>query len=728
MGARSGAGDSKWKLFIGLAVVCALLVAVAGFLHKRAVSAAADERQTKAANYVRNQLADAVAPFDLSRPLSQQDEKALAKALVPPAGDEARLYSLDAAAIFVTEGGRASAGDRDAISKAAKGQVSSVIDGGDSLVVYAPIPGKGDRPAGVAAVVSDYAALRADAVGALDTVRVPLAGLAMLFMIVGLALLVHDARAGKPSSVAVVGTENASTKRQKAPKGTVSTGRATGFDVASALSIETSTAEPSEPGGSSEPVPVTPPSEPAAVASVAPSARRTFPFARKSESAASPPNEPKVKKSLFARKAVDAEVAAEASAELAAVASGDGEGADPVDREVAIREALEDQLEQLRTQVRMQEQAAADTSRQLTEQLDAMSRRAEEAESRTQQATEQSTASPAPPGDADASIVAERLQRMESELDQARTAISEANARADALEREKQDIPQADEADPGLALHAQTLAAELAEAQKAAADSEQRTASIESVRGELEVRVAQLGSKAGELEQKATELETRLQEANAGGDAVRAEIATLTAALAASNARVEELESASVDSAPAEDVDAIKAEAARLRGELAGQMERAQAAEERVASLEADVFAARRGVEELPEEGIASEDAHVAAADGEHPSETNSDDERSAAVPPAPTDADRYDDVWSPPPADAVEKATEPVAAPALASAETEDDPAPEDSVTAEDDLWALRERLAHAADDRGGLRERLAHAGDDPKGHDDAPSAPPWS
>jgi hypothetical protein len=142
--------------------------------------------------------------------------------------------------------------------------------------------------------------------------------------------------------------------------------------------------------------------------------------------------------------------------------------------------------------------------------------------------------------------------------------------------------------------------AQLADAQQRASAAEQRAASVESVREELEVRVAQLGTKAGELEQRATELEASLNEANAGGDAVRAEIATLTAALSAANARVTELESA--PPAPPVPNEEDQAEIARLRGELANHMERAQAAEERVASLEADVLAAERGVSALPAE------------------------------------------------------------------------------------------------------------------------------
>jgi len=156
-------------------------------------------------------------------------------------------------------------------------------------------------------------------------------------------------------------------------------------------------------------------------------------------------------------------------------------------------------------------------------------------------------------------------------------------------------------------------------AEQRASAAEQRAASVESVREELEVRVAQLGTKAGELEQRATELETSLNEANAGGDAVRAEIATLTATLAAANLRISELES--TPAAPNQD---DQAEIARLRGELANQMERAQSAEERVSTLQADLLAAERGVPALT-------DVVSPSADVDQPRQSESVDEVTLA-------------------------------------------------------------------------------------------------
>jgi hypothetical protein len=102
------------------------------------------------------------------------------------------------------------------------------------------------------------------------------------------------------------------------------------------------------------------------------------------------------------------------------------------------------------------------------------------------------------------------------------------------------------------------------------------------------VRVAQLGTKASELEQRATELEASLNEANAGGDAVRAEIATLTAALAAANARVSELEAASragtLEADNRTDAHGVSAEAGTAEPSTNGEASVPAAAHDRLAS------------------------------------------------------------------------------------------------------------------------------------------------
>jgi hypothetical protein len=252
------------------------------------------------------------------------------------------------------------------------------------------------------------------------------------------------------------------------------------------------------------------------------------------------------------------------------------------------------------------------------------------------------------------------------------------------------------------------------------------------VRDELEVRVAQLGAATGEVEQRAAELEAKLQDANAGGDAVRAETAALTAALAAANARTQELESAPADMG---DRDADQAEISRLRGELAKHMERAQVAEDRISTLEADVLAAARGVQALEahaatpaakapkpsgiEERAEPEPESAPTRDHQpEPARDVSSEPASAAVPPAPSSAARYDDMWTPAPAAPAEANAEPVEASTVGAAPRgpaeqptstaseattssdaghDETAEPEDELSP-DDMWSLRARLADAA------------------------------
>jgi uncharacterized coiled-coil protein SlyX len=228
------------------------------------------------------------------------------------------------------------------------------------------------------------------------------------------------------------------------------------------------------------------------------------------------------------------------------------------------------------------------------------------------------------------------------------------------------------------------------------------------VRDELEVKVAQLGARATELEQRAAHLEGNLQEANAGGDAVRAEIATLTAALAGANARVQELEAAT--SPTPTPTPEHEGEMARLRAELGKQLERAQSAEDRIASLEADVLAAQQGV------SLSAHDERRAVANTQAAQTQLGNPTSTDVVPPAPSGDDRYDDVWSAPPAVAQPSWSEPAstehngdrsnngstepereadteAAASSAAEEPDDEAAP-----ADEDMWSLRARLAEAA------------------------------
>jgi hypothetical protein len=528
---------SPWKVLIALAIVCGVVVFAAGFLHRRAVVDAVEKQQARSAAVAKGLTKD-LAGVDVSKEAKGSDAAKLDKEVDPPTGTEIALFTLDGEPVWSTAGARGVTGDREQISSAAKGYVGRTVDGGD-LIVYGPVPSEKKGELAVAAVVTDYQKLLDSASGPLDIARIPLTALGALLFVGGLILFVRGRKAA-PAPAAQAKTAGA---KQAAP----ARSRVSGF----------------------EPVPVTVADEATEQASAAPEpppapeapAGKRFSFGKKAAKAEAPTPDASPKKGgLFSKKSAESVVAPEPAAPAV--------DADALQREVAIRQALEDQLEQLRTRMKTQEEQASATIRDLREQLD-------------------TAGAPSPEltvGPAEQDMI-ERLRAMESELTQARQTAGDALGEVATLQQQLAAASApgpsagADEAEAKV----RDLERQLEEAQRSASESEQRAQSVDAVRAELEVRVAQLSSKTGELEQKASELETRLQEANDGGDAVRAEIATLTAALGAADGRSKELES----------------EVARLRGELGNQMERAQAAEERVASLEADVVAAAHGVRDL---------------------------------------------------------------------------------------------------------------------------------
>ena len=188
MDVRAGGKGSAWKLCIGLAVLCGVLVFAAGFLHRNAVASAIDAQQTKSVSYVHGKLATAVGNDKLTKELGDRAAADLKKEADVPAGTDVRLYALDGTPVFSS--GRPGAGDRAAITAAAKGEIGRVVDGSD-LAVYASIENKGGKPIAVAAVVSDIDAVRADAAGPLDGLRLPLVALGVVLLVAGLVLMVR---------------------------------------------------------------------------------------------------------------------------------------------------------------------------------------------------------------------------------------------------------------------------------------------------------------------------------------------------------------------------------------------------------------------------------------------------------------------------------------------------------------------------------------------------------
>ena len=613
MGVRSeGNGKSNnWKILIGLSVLCAVLVFLGGFLHRRALDSAIADRQAKSVAFVNTKVATAAKHADLSSPMKDAEAARFTKQIDLPAGTDLRLFSNAGVPLYSSPGLASFPADTEGIQTAAAGDQDRVVDGAD-LRIYAPVDGNGAKPVAIATVISNYTQLRHEVSGPLDTVRLPLVGLGIVLLIAGLLLMLQTTKGGAAAKAPTKEKAKSGAKGAES-KASSSKGRVTGFDPVPVTigrpfdaPDEEPTEEESEPVRAAEPVAEGEPAEPAkTVFGLRLPAKKTKKAGAQSEVAVAPAA-PKAKRSLFAKKD---------TVDPVEVSPQNDKAASALDREVAIRQALEDQLEQLRTRIQMQDVETNNATKELLAQLEAANRRAEEAEARANDAGV-APAAPAAQAPAPADDAALRVQQLERELAEGRSVTADAIARAETLQRqlaEAQAAPAAPAPDPNSEAKVAEAMAQLADAQQRATGAEQRAsaaeqraASVESVRDELEVRVAQLGTKASDLEQRATELETSLNEANAGGDAVRAEIATLTAALAAANARVSELES--VPPAAPSHNEEDQAEIARLRSELANHMERAQSAEERATTLEADLLAAQRGVSELPVDAPARED------------------------------------------------------------------------------------------------------------------------
>src|SRR6187455_216739 len=231
MDVRTGGKGSAWKLCIGLAVVCGVLVFAAGFLHRGAVASAIDAQQTKSVAYVHGKLTTAVGNDKVTKELGERAAADLEKDADVPAGTTVRLYALDGTPVFSS--GRPGAGDRSAIATAAKGDVGRVIDGSD-LAVYAPIENKGKTIA-VAAVVSDIDAVRADAAGPLDGLRLPLTAIGVVLLIAGLVLMVRGGSTKGGAGRGKVGNAGSSKTAKATKEEAPVKSRVSGFAPAPAL-------------------------------------------------------------------------------------------------------------------------------------------------------------------------------------------------------------------------------------------------------------------------------------------------------------------------------------------------------------------------------------------------------------------------------------------------------------------------------------------------------------
>ena len=227
MGVRSEGNGQRdgWKLLIGLSVVCAVLVFVGGFLHRRALDSAVADRQAKSVALVNTKVADAAKHADLAKPLKGSAAAHLTKELDLPAGTDLRLFSGAGGVLYSSPGMPSFPADAEGLQSAASGDPAHVIDDAD-LRVYAPVDGKGPKPVAIAAVVSNYTQLRDDAAGPLDGVRLPIVALGVVLLVTGLLLMVRATKGATAKTPAAAADPSA----PKAKTPSSGKGRVTGFE------------------------------------------------------------------------------------------------------------------------------------------------------------------------------------------------------------------------------------------------------------------------------------------------------------------------------------------------------------------------------------------------------------------------------------------------------------------------------------------------------------------
>ena len=561
---------SRWPVPLVLAAVCGLL-AVFGvaFLQQRTLDAKIDDRQTRAEALVRQVVVPATKGERLTKPFRHTSEVRLVHDLekgVLSNGDvlRVRVFAQDGTLLFSTDPNDKAGehvGDAASIRAAAIGSVTSSVatDG------VAP-PGGRSTPVEMLQTYVQYP---------LGKDREPAA--------VGVDERYQPIETASEQPWHTVGLGLEAAAAALAVVGLLLLARRVSVKRAEAKARKPAAPQPARDAPAAEP----PPEE----------KRRSF---RKEKSSTGPPPPSEAEKAVKEAR-----------------------------REMQVREALEGQLEQLRTRIREQEDLANRQVLELTQQLQVAAARVEEAEARAASS----------PAGADA----ERLTAAEAAVQDAARRAEQAEARASAAEGRAVELeerladahrsvqpPPADE-------RVAALERALEEARAEAADHARRAEATEAVRAELETKVAQFGSRAQEQEATAAalaeqlreteairaDLERRASEAESGGDAVRSTVAQLTAERDALRGRVEELEASPAPVAqPAAGIEelehlaAARSELLDVRQQLGNAIERARAAEERSAKLEADLLAERQGIRDL-EETPAIDDAAVGSDDVE---------------------------------------------------------------------------------------------------------------
>jgi hypothetical protein len=202
---RKGA---RWPIFVGLALLCILVILGAGFLQSRTLATKVADQVVKAEGFVTDAVSPAVGSADLSQsispPLSDSlDQKFSKGVLAGGSVVRVRLFATDGKLIYSTDEsdqiGSGKVGDDNGIRAAAAGATTDFVDddrvstdGGESqsvhmLQAYVPLPSKtGGSPLAVVEVDQKMRPLEDAAKQPWRTVQLVAAFVAILFLELGL--------------------------------------------------------------------------------------------------------------------------------------------------------------------------------------------------------------------------------------------------------------------------------------------------------------------------------------------------------------------------------------------------------------------------------------------------------------------------------------------------------------------------------------------------------------
>jgi hypothetical protein len=198
----------RWPIFVGLALLCILVIFGAGFMQSRTLASKVADQVGKAEGFVGDTVSPAVGSADLSQPLSASlsaslDQKFSKGVLAGGTVVRVRVFATDGKLIYSTDGsdqiGAGKVGDDDGIRAAAAGATTNLVDddrvstdGGASqsvhmLQAYVPLSsGTGGRPLGVVEVDQRMRPIEDAAKQPWRTVQLVAVFVAFLFLELGL--------------------------------------------------------------------------------------------------------------------------------------------------------------------------------------------------------------------------------------------------------------------------------------------------------------------------------------------------------------------------------------------------------------------------------------------------------------------------------------------------------------------------------------------------------------